>query len=421
MRGVNNPELTKRLNEHVPKTVEEMMTATTAFIRGETVVASQKKVHTPWKSQDQSKRHTFERRSDFQNKPKDGRWSNKFTPLTLMPKEIFVAQSGKFKPPPPMLRKQIEELVRAGKLSHFIKEIRQDKDQQKTEKGRSSQRQSRNHLYDTAVAKSDATEGYSDKLKKVREQTCSITNGEKAKSGPKTWLGTTSLGLESSPEPSHSSRHKRHLASMSLTPLSLHLIKGRPDSVLLIRPHGTDDLRHKLVVPNQVLGPDLAFSPLVMIQLTDFKCGGKSVGMSWSHVLGDAFSAAGFMNLWSQVSAGHYAAQPLTMAQKQAQPPDIQSPNPSPDPLSVKRVGPVGDLWSTSNKSKMETFSYHFSSSELIQVQAKICEEKQIPVFDCICVVIWQSLAKVRDGLGPNVVTICKTHRSLLKQDWCIA
>nr|GFA02132.1 reverse transcriptase domain-containing protein [Tanacetum cinerariifolium] len=50
MHGVNNPELTKRLNECVPKTMEEMMTATTAFIRGETVVSSKKKVHTPWKS-----------------------------------------------------------------------------------------------------------------------------------------------------------------------------------------------------------------------------------------------------------------------------------------------------------------------------------------------------------------------------------
>ncbi|GJX20449.1 reverse transcriptase domain-containing protein [Tanacetum coccineum] len=162
MHGVNNPELTKRLNEHVPKTVEEMMTATTAFIHGETVVASKKKVHIPWKSQDQSKRHTSERRSDFQNPPKDGRGSNKFTPLTRTPKEIFAAESGKFKPPPLMvtpvekrssnkfcefyndkghstdecvqLRKQIEELVRVGKLSHFIKEIRLDKDQQKTGK-----------------------------------------------------------------------------------------------------------------------------------------------------------------------------------------------------------------------------------------------------------------------------------------------
>nr|GEX27318.1 hypothetical protein [Tanacetum cinerariifolium] len=47
MHGVNNPELTKRLNEHVPKTMEEMMTATTDFIRGETAAASKKKVHTP--------------------------------------------------------------------------------------------------------------------------------------------------------------------------------------------------------------------------------------------------------------------------------------------------------------------------------------------------------------------------------------
>nr|GEX74104.1 reverse transcriptase domain-containing protein [Tanacetum cinerariifolium] len=40
MHGVNNPELTKRLNEHVPKTMEEMMRTTTAFIRGEAATAS---------------------------------------------------------------------------------------------------------------------------------------------------------------------------------------------------------------------------------------------------------------------------------------------------------------------------------------------------------------------------------------------
>nr|GFA28974.1 reverse transcriptase domain-containing protein [Tanacetum cinerariifolium] len=52
MHGVNNYELIKRLNEHVPKTLEEMMTTTAAFIRGETAVASKKKVYTPWKSQE---------------------------------------------------------------------------------------------------------------------------------------------------------------------------------------------------------------------------------------------------------------------------------------------------------------------------------------------------------------------------------
>nr|GEV59558.1 reverse transcriptase domain-containing protein [Tanacetum cinerariifolium] len=52
------------------------------------------------------------------------------------------------------LRKQIEELVRAGKLSHFIKEIRQDRDQQKT-----GQKDAPVKDKATTMAESDATEG----------------------------------------------------------------------------------------------------------------------------------------------------------------------------------------------------------------------------------------------------------------------
>ncbi|GJX18679.1 reverse transcriptase domain-containing protein [Tanacetum coccineum] len=162
MHGVNNPELTKRLNEHVPKTMEEMMIATTAFIRGEAAAAGKKKGHASWKAQDQSKRHASERRSDFRGQPREGRGPSRFTPLTRTPKEILAAEAGRFKPPPPMvtpvekrssnkfcdfhndkghstdecmqLKKQIEELVRAGKLSHLIKEIKQGRDQPKVGK-----------------------------------------------------------------------------------------------------------------------------------------------------------------------------------------------------------------------------------------------------------------------------------------------
>nr|GEU62150.1 reverse transcriptase domain-containing protein [Tanacetum cinerariifolium] len=80
MHGVNNPELTKRLNEHVPKTMEEMMITTTAFIRGEAAAASKKKGHVSWKAHDQSKRHTSDKRSDFQGHSREGRGSNWFTP-----------------------------------------------------------------------------------------------------------------------------------------------------------------------------------------------------------------------------------------------------------------------------------------------------------------------------------------------------
>ncbi|GJY56804.1 reverse transcriptase domain-containing protein [Tanacetum coccineum] len=79
MHRVNNPELTKRLNEHVPKTMEEMMIATTAFIRGEAAAAGKKKGHTSWRAQDQSKRNASERRSDFRGQPREGRGSSRMT------------------------------------------------------------------------------------------------------------------------------------------------------------------------------------------------------------------------------------------------------------------------------------------------------------------------------------------------------
>nr|GEZ32817.1 reverse transcriptase domain-containing protein [Tanacetum cinerariifolium] len=77
MHGVNNPELTKCLNEHVLNTMEEMMTATTAFIRGATAAASKKRPHI------------------------DGGLTG--LPLTITPKEILTAEARKFKPPPSMV------------------------------------------------------------------------------------------------------------------------------------------------------------------------------------------------------------------------------------------------------------------------------------------------------------------------------
>nr|GEY48536.1 hypothetical protein [Tanacetum cinerariifolium] len=128
----------------------------------EAAAASKKKGHVSWKEHDQSKRHTSDKMSDFRGHSKEGSGSNRFTPLTRTPKEILAAEASKFQPPPPMLtpvekrssnkfcdfhndkghstdecmqlKKQIKVLVRAGKLSHLIKEIKQGRDQSKTGK-----------------------------------------------------------------------------------------------------------------------------------------------------------------------------------------------------------------------------------------------------------------------------------------------
>nr|GEV75368.1 hypothetical protein [Tanacetum cinerariifolium] len=135
MHGVNNLELTKRLNEHVPKTMEEMMITATAFIRGEAVAASKKKGHISWRTQDQSKRKTSEKRFDFRGKfqspppmvtPVEKRSNNKFYD--------FHNDKGHITDECMQLKKQIEELVQAGKLSHLIKEIKHGRDQSKVGK-----------------------------------------------------------------------------------------------------------------------------------------------------------------------------------------------------------------------------------------------------------------------------------------------
>nr|GEX14570.1 reverse transcriptase domain-containing protein [Tanacetum cinerariifolium] len=61
MHGVNNLELTKCLNDHVPKTMEEIIITTTAFIRGEAAAASKKIGYASWKAQDRSKRQNSDK------------------------------------------------------------------------------------------------------------------------------------------------------------------------------------------------------------------------------------------------------------------------------------------------------------------------------------------------------------------------
>ncbi|GJU39149.1 reverse transcriptase domain-containing protein [Tanacetum coccineum] len=113
-----------------------MMTATTAFIRGETIAASKKKGHTSWKPQDQPKQHVSEQKSDFR--------ARKFKPsppmVTLVEKRSsnkfydFHNDKGHSTNECIQLKKQIEKLGRAGKLSYLIKEIKQGRDQLKVGK-----------------------------------------------------------------------------------------------------------------------------------------------------------------------------------------------------------------------------------------------------------------------------------------------
>ncbi|GJZ93924.1 reverse transcriptase domain-containing protein [Tanacetum coccineum] len=167
MHGITNPELIKRLHDKIPKSVNKMMRVTTAFLRGEVVASSheRKKLFPSWKQQQVGQKQNFKKGS-FRNQQRTERKQDRFTLLIKTPKEILALDKGEFKPPPPMttpvekrnaskfyefhgevghttderihLKRQIEEMLKAEKLSYLIKELKQNngKDETKTAKKR---------------------------------------------------------------------------------------------------------------------------------------------------------------------------------------------------------------------------------------------------------------------------------------------
>ncbi|GJV99212.1 hypothetical protein Tco_1554464 [Tanacetum coccineum] len=133
--------------------------------KGEVAAGNQerKKSLPPWKQHEARHKQNF-KKGGFKNQHKSERRQDRFTLLSKSPKDILALEKGKFKTPPPMttliekrnnnkfcefhrevghntdecmhLKRQIEELLKAGKLSHVIKELKQNggKDQPKTNK-----------------------------------------------------------------------------------------------------------------------------------------------------------------------------------------------------------------------------------------------------------------------------------------------
>ncbi|GKB82098.1 hypothetical protein Tco_0948993 [Tanacetum coccineum] len=151
----------------------EMGKSTKEFVRREEGGRPLIEVTESWKQQEVGQKQNLKKRG-FRNQQRSKRKQDRFTLLTKTPKEILALDKGKFKPPPPMttpiekrnaskfcelhgkvghttdecmhLKRQIEEILIAGKLSHLIKEVKQNngKDQAKAaKKGKPLERNSR--------------------------------------------------------------------------------------------------------------------------------------------------------------------------------------------------------------------------------------------------------------------------------------
>nr|GEV43955.1 reverse transcriptase domain-containing protein [Tanacetum cinerariifolium] len=133
MYYLRHPDLVKKLNDKIPKMVDEVFKRVRAFIEGEVATGLAKVVRAPrW---DKGNAHSGwlcgQERIRGRSGPREFQRSmgtcapqsrrDTFTPLTKTSKEILAIESVNF-PPPSML---IEEAVASRKLAHLLKDIHQ--------------------------------------------------------------------------------------------------------------------------------------------------------------------------------------------------------------------------------------------------------------------------------------------------------
>ncbi|GJU77234.1 hypothetical protein Tco_1274304 [Tanacetum coccineum] len=166
MHGHGHPELAKKLNDKIPKTVDEVFERVRAFIKGEVAARSAEMVcpsqgdkgyvRSAWTRGPKRARNRGGLREARRNIGVYTPYPKKdtFTPLTKTPKEILAIESISFPEPSPLigtpkkqnlnkfcdyhgdrghntndcyqLKKQIEEAVALEKLAHLVKDIRRN-------------------------------------------------------------------------------------------------------------------------------------------------------------------------------------------------------------------------------------------------------------------------------------------------------
>lgn len=175
----------------------------------------------------------------------------------------------------------------------------------------------------------------------------------------------------------------------------------------VIRMDGDQSLFDGLVY-KMVLGPDLGFSPLVICQFTWFRCGGFSVGLRWAHLLGDAFSASAFINIWASL----FSNDPKAVTSIKGRIPDEARLNPhaTKQLRFAKRVDPVGNHWVV-NSGNMKTHMFRVGANQLNQMRSKgFGYGTEVAPFELISAILWKSVARIRGSFESRSVTVCRRN-----------
>ncbi|GJY05191.1 reverse transcriptase domain-containing protein [Tanacetum coccineum] len=119
MHGITHPGLIKRLYERIPRSMDEMYRMTTSFLQGEVAAFShgRRKASSSWKQSEGGDKPNFKK--GFKNKQRPDHTGHNTDECM-------------------QLRKQIDEMIKSGKLSQFIRELKQNDKPKAPKKGEAS-------------------------------------------------------------------------------------------------------------------------------------------------------------------------------------------------------------------------------------------------------------------------------------------
>lgn len=150
----------------------------------------------------------------------------------------------------------------------------------------------------------------------------------------------------------------------------------------------------------------------VFFQVTQFKCGGFSIGLSWANILGDVFSASTFMKTMGQLLSSPPSK--LVYPKKPELTPHVHDEGDGGEAISIKKIESVGEYWLLTNKWKMGRFIFNFSLDQIDRLMAKYTAltDKPFSEVDLLYALIWKSLMNIRGETDTKVITICDRRKS---------
>ncbi|GJU33141.1 reverse transcriptase domain-containing protein [Tanacetum coccineum] len=128
LHGITHPELIKRLYEKITRSMDEMYRVTTSFLQGEVAAFSHGRKKAPASSEaTEGETNRISKEAPRLCTPADKRDPSKYCE--------FHADTGHSTDECMQLRKQIDEMIKAGKLTQFIKELKQNDKPKAPKKG----------------------------------------------------------------------------------------------------------------------------------------------------------------------------------------------------------------------------------------------------------------------------------------------